>query len=456
MQATPSAPPNPLLTEGMLAYQKGRSLDHCPGFRAALQVEGGKDRRIFAGLRIDGLEVFTESQNRFFFDHEGRVVRFDLPGLQGFRGLSHQATALRCRRIGRGVVRERVRLSASDLDRACREAWQTGGELQAALQAPGPLRHAAPTEETARAALGPLIDRLAGWTPGRLAAEAVRFEKVYQPIPILPPDHYASLVVQGTEGCSFDTCTFCTLYRDIPYRVRSPDAFRGHLEAVRAFHGEGLRRFTRIFLGQANALAAPQRRVVAWLEELRSEFELPAPGRVVHPSWALGGMDRFLGVGSFLDGFTGMRKTGEDYAELKALGLDRVYLGVESGSDELLRWVGKPAVTAEMRETLRRIQAGGLIGDVILMVGLGGERFADEQVRCSLDFLAGSGLPPGTRVYLSDLHAHEGSAYLRAMEAERIAPLDPPAMDSQRSRLRAGIRALGLQAVPYRIEPFCY
>ena len=59
-------------------------------------------------------------------------------------------------------------------------------------------------------------------------ADAGRFGLVFGRVGILPPDQYLSLVVQATEGCSFNTCTFCDLYHD-GYRVKTHEEFRQHV-----------------------------------------------------------------------------------------------------------------------------------------------------------------------------------------------------------------------------------
>jgi len=65
-----------------------------------------------------------------------------------------------------------------------------------------------------------LLDRGAGYDGAAAAIDAAAFGRVYAPIGILPPDHYLSLVLQATEGCSFNTCAFCNLYPP-PFRVGS-------------------------------------------------------------------------------------------------------------------------------------------------------------------------------------------------------------------------------------------
>ncbi len=441
-------------------YQRQRALNECPGFLASVQVDAGANvGPLFVALRSDALEIYTADDTQFLFDLEGRPVRFSTPNEYRFRGVSHQGSVARKRSREQGGGFERSRLAAAELERCCAEAWTTGTHAHRALAGPGEPAWAHPDPAQARAQLLPILAKIVGFTPSRLAAEAIRFAEIYRPVPILPPDHYASLVLQATEGCTFNTCTFCALYRGTTFRVRAVDEFEQHIDAALAFHGEGLRRFTQIFLGQANALAVPQPRLVPLLEAIRRRLELPdaseGPGPA-RPSWAQGHRTRFLGIGSFLDGFTGLAKSVADYEELRALGLTRVYLGVESGSADLLRFVDKPAQPDEILETLRRLKAAGLATDVILLVGVGGAAFAEEHVRATLEFLTASPLRPGDRVYLSEMVESPAAPYGEHMDAKGRARLTPAETREQKAQFGDGIRRLGLQAVPYRIEPFIY
>lgn len=445
-------------TNEILRYQEHRGLDDCPGFLASAQFNAGPAAGpLVVALRADGLEIYTGNDSQFLYDLEGRPIRFSTPHEYRFRGTSHQGSVARKIPREHGGGMERVRLDAGDLNDSCREAWTIASDACHALEGGTRPQWAQPDHHAFRAKILPLLQKIEAFTPERLAAEADRFAQVYQPVPILPPDHYASLVLQASEGCSFNTCTFCSLYRGVPFRVRTVEEFEYHLRAALFFHGEGLRRFLHIFLGQANALAIPQARLVALLKCLRRHVELPpadaAPPRA---AWAYGHKSRFLGVGSFLDGFTGLNKSAADYAELRALGLVRTYLGVESGSASLLSWLQKPASPNEMLETLRHLKAGGVATDVILLVGVGGSKFAGEHVRDSLDFLKVSPLQRGDRVFLSELIERSDAPYRDRIDAAHLSRLSPEEVGAQKTELVRGIRELGLQAVPYRIEPFIY
>src|SRR5690606_30427165 len=85
-----------------------------------------------------------------------------------------------------------------------------------------------------------LDEEILRWTPERLLAEKERFDQVYRPISILPPDQYLSIVLQATEGCTWNRCTFCTFYQDRPFRAKTEDEFARHVEGVRALLGKGV------------------------------------------------------------------------------------------------------------------------------------------------------------------------------------------------------------------------
>ena len=236
--------------------------------------------------------------------------------------------------------------------------------------------------------------------------DAARFARVYRPIGILPPDQYLSIVLQATEGCSFGSCTFCDLYHD-GYRVKAAEEFSRHVVEVLDYLGESaLLRRRSIFLGSANALAVPMPRLVELLDALRRHFPPPVPP-----------------VRAFVDAFTGVRKEAEDYRRLAELGLDRVYVGVESGHDPLLAFVRKPGSSAQAVETARALKAAGVAVGAIVMIGLGGRQFAEGHVADTAAALNAMGLGEGDILYFSDLVEVPGTAYPIVAGRTGLAPL---------------------------------
>ena len=69
------------------------------------------------------------------------------------------------------------------------------------------------------------LHRLVRWDGAALDKDRQRFEQIYTPIGILPPDQYMAVVLQATHGCSHNACTFCTFYRGIDFSIKSPRRF---------------------------------------------------------------------------------------------------------------------------------------------------------------------------------------------------------------------------------------
>ncbi|MBN1966464.1 MAG: radical SAM protein [Anaerolineae bacterium] len=277
--------------------------------------------------------------------------------------------------------------------------------------------------------------------PERLAADGAAYRALYKPVSILPPDQYLALVLQATEGCSWNRCTFCGLYRDRVFRIHSPESFRAHCAGVRDFFGAGLSLRRGIFLADANALVIPQPRLVALVEIAQEFFALPNGPRPIY---------------SFISAFDAERKSAADWADLHALGLDRAYIGLETGSDTLLRFLNKPGTAQDAINAVRALRAGGVAVGVIVMAGIGGDRFAAEHVRRTLDVIAAMDLGPRDLVYLSNYVPAPDTEYPDQAAEAGIRPLTEAEMAAQLRIIQAAVRQQmpGVQVAPYRVEGF--
>ena len=140
--------------------------------------------------------------------------------------------------------------------------------------------------------------RSSPWTPRALRDDAARFLAASGPVGILPPDQYLALVVRVTEGCSWNACTFCRLYRDVPFRWKRPDELDAHLAALRAYFGPSIALRRSVFLGDANALCLAHDRLLPLVERRGRAL----PGSPLY---------------SFLDAWTGQRRTAGRVARLR-------------------------------------------------------------------------------------------------------------------------------------------
>ena len=183
----------------------------------------------------------------------------------------------------------------------------------------------------------------------------------YDGLIIRPPSESDSLILQYTIGCSQNQCIFCPAYKQKQFRVRSLGEMEKEvLGCIPAF-----RDARRIFLADGDALAASQQELLALHALLKEHFHKLQ--RI-----ALYGSARSI-LGKSLDELVGLREQG--------LGI--LYLGIESGDDELLTWMQKGVTAAEMAEAGLRVKAAGIKLSVTVLLGIGGSARSREHARAT-------------------------------------------------------------------------
>lgn len=175
-----------------------------------------------------------------------------------------------------------------------------------------------------------------------------------------PPSEAESLILPVTDGCSWNGCTFCEMYTAPQKRFR-PRSEEETLESIRRCgerFGGGVR---RVFLAEGDAMTLSTRRLVTVLEAIRRD--LPGVRRI--SSYCL---PRNL-----------RRKSASELGELAALGLSLVYVGAESGDDDVLARVNKGETFATTREALEKLQQAGIKRSVMILNGLGGQALSRQH-----------------------------------------------------------------------------
>ncbi len=379
--------------------------------------------RVAVRIRSQAINLLVNDEApSYSFDLAGRLIGAFVDGVNYRRGLDNRVLS---KWRSAGGARQRRWLTETEAARFLTEAYGLA-------------------DRVARAIGHPQLAVLRGWDWERLQADAARFARVYRPVSILPPDQYLALVIQATEGCSYNRCTFCDFYRDRPFRIKSADELRHHIAAVRDFFGPALRLRKSLFLADANALVAPMSRVRTWLDVIEETGIRPAGG----------------GIYSFIDAFDVHRKTASEWRELADRGLRRVYIGMETGDEALLRWLRKPGTVQDVIESVRLLKAAGVAVSVIIMLGIGGRRFAQAHVTNSAAALNAMPLSRGDIVYFSPFVDHPGSEYGRLAAAEGIEALTEEEMAEQEAAIRSllGLSSTGQgpQFSRYDIREFIY
>jgi radical SAM superfamily enzyme YgiQ (UPF0313 family) len=409
--------------------------------------------------KAEALSLTVEGGTVLTFDRAGRTYAAFLEGHNYRRGLDNRVLEKWGEvRAGRKVRRRRW-LTPEETERFLARLHGLVQAIDRELGR-GPrevVRDEAPSLAEWRAWLAAILR----YDGARLEEERQRYREIYHSVSILPPDQYRAVVVQATEGCHWNRCTFCDLYRDRPFRIRPADEFRAHVREVKAFLGAGLELRKSVFLGDANALIIAQPQLRDLFKVLEEEFAfrpegLTGPERAAWQSEHPGGVE---GIYSFIDAFSPQRKSGEDFAELRERGLRRVYVGLETGHAPLLRWLNKPGHPDDMAEWVVRLKEAGLQVGVILLVGAGGEAFATGHVADSVALVRRLPLDEKDLIYLSEFIDPPHGEYARRMAAANVAALSPDQLQAQQEELRSGLRPPGRQGpkiTTYDLREFVY
>lgn len=172
-----------------------------------------------------------------------------------------------------------------------------------------------------------------------------------------PPSEAYSLIVQATIGCTHNKCTFCSMYKNDKFRVRSTEEIIVDLKAGK----ERYKTVKRVFIADGDALAIKNEELEEVLEFI--EKEIPECERV-----GIYGSPKAI-----------LSKTDEELTRLKDLGLGIIYLGVESGSEKILNDINKGVSRDEMILSGQAVVKSGIELSVTLISGLGGREDSSEH-----------------------------------------------------------------------------
>lgn len=394
------------------------------------------DGPLYISMAAGALTLSFNGLENYSFDGEGRPVGIWRAGVTYRRALDNRILAkwIDPERPGRRMRRfldaqERRALLVETLARTAEATVHLDAEMQG----------------MGAEAAHRWLAQVRGWSWPRLEGEAARFAAVYRPVPILPPDQYLSLVIQATEGCSYNDCSFCTFYRDRPFRIKSLDALDAHIEGVRAFVGRGLSLRRSVFLADANAVIIAQERLLPMLALINERLPVRR-----------GALD---GIYAFISAPDALRKSPADFTALKALNLRRLYVGLESGHDPLRRFLRKQGEAADVATAVAGMKAGGLAVGLIVMVGVGGEPFREAHLRDTVALVERLPLGAGDIVYLSPF-VSDGTTPYDADAAAAIFPMDEEAIRSEEQRFKAALqptaKSKGLRISHYDLREFVY
>ena len=173
-----------------------------------------------------------------------------------------------------------------------------------------------------------------------------------------PPSEANSLIFQITLGCSFNQCSYCEMYRAKKYSERPWEEIKMEIDMTSTAYPAT----KRIFLADGDAINLPTERLVQILEYIYKKF--PTLERV--SSYA---MPKNL-----------IQKTDRELMTLRAAGLQMLYVGIESGSDTVLKKITKGATYKTIVQSCKKAKENNYVLSCMIILGLGGKKYTFEHV----------------------------------------------------------------------------
>lgn len=180
------------------------------------------------------------------------------------------------------------------------------------------------------------------------------FGKVFR-----PPSEAYSYILQVTFGCSHNKCTFCNMYKDKNFRVRNIDEVFEDIDMAK----EKYPNIDRVFLADGDALCLSNEKLVLILDKLKDSFK------------------NLKRIGIYGTPKDILNKSLDELNELYEKGISIIYMGIESGSDQILKMINKGVTSDEIIGAGKKVKETNIKLSCTLISGIGGKRYIRENAQ---------------------------------------------------------------------------
>ncbi|MDD5771862.1 MAG: radical SAM protein [bacterium] len=179
---------------------------------------------------------------------------------------------------------------------------------------------------------------------------------------IRPPSEAESFLLQVTTGCSSDACVFCGAYTGKPFRVKNIEEVYEDIQKA----GKSDPEIRRVFLLDGDALVLNNKKLLPILEKINEAFP------------------KLTRISSYANGYNITGRSCAEMAELYEHKIRVLYMGLESGDQDILNYCRKRSTVNEMIEAVNKCGQFKIKTSVILLLGLGGRKYSKQHVENSI------------------------------------------------------------------------
>jgi len=176
-----------------------------------------------------------------------------------------------------------------------------------------------------------------------------------------PPAEADNVIIQATYGCSYNNCTFCSMYKSKNYKVRDIKDIFGEIDML----AKSYPNTRKVFLADGDALALDTKYLLQLLKYLQKSFV------------------KLRRVSLYASAQNILNKSQEELELLCSNGLKLIYYGVETGSEVILKKITKGVNQSQIIESLNRASNAGLKISATVILGIGGAKYTHEHIRDS-------------------------------------------------------------------------
>ncbi len=180
-----------------------------------------------------------------------------------------------------------------------------------------------------------------------------------------PPSEARSLIFQVTLGCSFNECSFCDMYRSKEYSERPWEEIKSEIDMMARMMPET----TRVFLADGDALNLDAEYMVKIVKYIYEKFP------------------KLERISCYAMPMNILKKTPEELKKIHDAGLTMFYLGIESGSDIVLKKVTKGATSKTIIKSVNKAKNAGYTMSCMVILGLGGKKYSNDHIQGTADVI---------------------------------------------------------------------
>lgn len=183
-----------------------------------------------------------------------------------------------------------------------------------------------------------------------------------------PMPEMHNLAIPVTAGCDYNQCRYCDLNHLQPFQHFPLDKIHQYIIDQAEFYKDQRRQPTKFTLLEGNALCRSTDDLLTILADVKAAFQVDY-------------------ISTFARSYDVLRKSPEELAKLHQAGLDRLSIGIETGSDTILRYQQKGVSAKHQLVALKKLEQAGIRYTCYIMVGLGGHKWSQENAHETAKFL---------------------------------------------------------------------